>query len=306
MPAVCQLCGKAFGQYITTKHLVREHAGMTRDEYAERFGRAALKAPDYLAPIERSEDIRRRIGEGVSKAQRAKGDQHHARRPEVRAKMCRSAKARVATPEGRAQLDAAREAIDYVKCGRTRQERYEGTDKAREDHRRAVKASLAARRHNQAQPGYVHHTKRPEVRAKISVATTKMHRGGRLEPIYTMTKPHRALVQALQAVGLYEGFQSEYQLLYFVDEAHPEKRIALEVDGCYWHGCPLHAARYKKRRAITHTKHERNLAHAPGWRLFRFWEHDLAERLDDCVGLIRRVLDDPSFEVEPWEVPVIS
>jgi len=299
MPAICQLCGKPFGQYITRKHLQREH-GLTREEYAERFGKSSLKAPDYLAPIERSEEIRQKVGAGVSRAQRAKGDKHHMKRPEVRAKLSRSAKARASTPEGRAQLDTARQQIDHQKCGATRKEGYQKTPKAREDVACMVQASQEALAQLRAQPGYVAPQSRLEVRAKISAATTKMHREGRLQPIYTLTKPHRDLIAALQEARLYDGFQTEYQLLYFVDEAHPEKQIAIEVDGCFWHGCPEHASRYKKRRAVTRTKHERNLAHAPGWRIFRFWEHDLRERVADCVEVIKKALDDPTFMLEPW------
>jgi very-short-patch-repair endonuclease len=305
MPAICQLCGKPFGQYITGKHLQREH-GVTREEYAEKFGITSLKAPDYLAPIERSEEIRRKVGAGVSRAQRAKGDKHHMKRPEVRAKLRRTAKARASTPEGQAQLDAARQQIDHARIGRIRSQGYEQSPKAKEDHKRAIEASLTTRRYNQAQPGYVHHSKFPEFRAKISAATTQMHREGRLQPIYTLTKPHRDLIAALQEARLYEGFQTEYQLLYFVDEAHPEKRVALEVDGCFWHGCPEHAGCYKKRRAITRTKHERNLAYATGWRIFRFWEHDLQKRMSACVGVVRRALEDPDFVLDLWNVAVAA
>jgi DNA mismatch endonuclease (patch repair protein) len=61
------------------------------------------------------------------------------------------------------------------------------------------------------------------------------------------------------------------------------KRIAVFVDGCYWHGCPKHfvlprtnrkywadkIAVNRRRDADTDEK----LANE-GWRVIRFWEHE--------------------------------
>jgi DNA mismatch endonuclease (patch repair protein) len=63
-------------------------------------------------------------------------------------------------------------------------------------------------------------------------------------------------------------------------------RIAVFVDGCFWHGCPEHATWPKNNAAFWRTKIEGNrqrdfdtdvrLADA-GWMVIRVWEHEPAE-----------------------------
>jgi len=64
-------------------------------------------------------------------------------------------------------------------------------------------------------------------------------------------------------------------------------RIALFVDGCFWHGCPQHATWPKTRAAFWRNKIESNRARdrrvnrelrSRGWRVIRIWEHELTRR----------------------------
>ncbi len=59
-------------------------------------------------------------------------------------------------------------------------------------------------------------------------------------------------------------------------------RVAVFVDGCFWHGCPRHGTRPKVNRWYWDAKFGRNQARdrdtdrrlrALGWKVFRFWEH---------------------------------
>ena len=64
-------------------------------------------------------------------------------------------------------------------------------------------------------------------------------------------------------------------------------KLAVFVDGCFWHGCPIHATRPKQNAQFWKTKIAanqtrdrfvtRNLRRA-GWRVLRFWEHELAKK----------------------------
>jgi DNA mismatch endonuclease (patch repair protein) len=67
-------------------------------------------------------------------------------------------------------------------------------------------------------------------------------------------------------------------------------RLALFVDGCFWHGCPRHATRPKNNRAFWKKKLAGNkmrdqvvnrTLRRSGWRVIRIWECDLrnAERI---------------------------
>lgn len=74
------------------------------------------------------------------------------------------------------------------------------------------------------------------------------------------------------------------------DIAFTRRRLAVFVDGCFWHGCPLHSAIPRKnvtywaakiaRNKERDREHEIRLSEA-GWDVIRVWEHDdLAEAAD--------------------------
>ncbi len=67
----------------------------------------------------------------------------------------------------------------------------------------------------------------------------------------------------------------------FVFRTH---RLAVFVDGCFWHGCPLHATQPKTNAAFWRKKISANrtrdrlvsrTVRARGWRVLRIWEHEL-------------------------------
>ena len=64
-----------------------------------------------------------------------------------------------------------------------------------------------------------------------------------------------------------------------------QTRLAVFVDGCFWHACPKHATQPKNHRAFWRKKFARNKARdrlvtralrRAGWRVLRIWEHELA------------------------------
>ena len=73
-------------------------------------------------------------------------------------------------------------------------------------------------------------------------------------------------------------------------------RLALFVDGCFWHGCPKHATQPKGHRAFWKKKFASNKTRdilvtlalrRAGWRVLRIWEHELARKHE--VRLLRRI-----------------
>jgi len=67
------------------------------------------------------------------------------------------------------------------------------------------------------------------------------------------------------------------------DIVFPRSKVAVYVDGCYWHGCPDHGSTPKSNRAWWQAKFATNRARdadtdskldAAGWMVLRFWEHD--------------------------------
>lgn len=75
-----------------------------------------------------------------------------------------------------------------------------------------------------------------------------------------------------------------------------QMRLALFVDGCFWHGCPKHGTKPKGNAAFWRRKFSRNIARdrlvtralrATGWRVLRIWEHELARKNE--VRLLNRI-----------------
>ncbi len=81
------------------------------------------------------------------------------------------------------------------------------------------------------------------------------------------------------------------------DFVFPKLRLAVFVDGCFWHGCPRHATRPKGNAAFWRGKLAANKARdrlvsralpRAGWRVLRAWEHELAPK--NAARLVRRLL----------------
>ncbi len=65
------------------------------------------------------------------------------------------------------------------------------------------------------------------------------------------------------------------------------RRLAVFVDGCFWHGCPWHGTRPRGNAAFWRAKFRRNRARdrrdtrrlrREGWRVLRLWEHELRSK----------------------------
>lgn len=80
------------------------------------------------------------------------------------------------------------------------------------------------------------------------------------------------------------------------DVVFPRKKLAVFVDGCWWHGCPEHWAPPKANRAWWTQKVEANAARdrrnesaldAAGWTVVRVWEHEpvnvAADRIEALI-----------------------
>lgn len=71
-----------------------------------------------------------------------------------------------------------------------------------------------------------------------------------------------------------------------VDMVFPTARVAVFVDGCFWHSCPRHGTWPKNNAPFWRRKLEENVRRdrdtdarliADGWRVLRVWEHEAAE-----------------------------
>jgi DNA mismatch endonuclease, patch repair protein len=74
-------------------------------------------------------------------------------------------------------------------------------------------------------------------------------------------------------------------------------KVAVYVDGCFWHGCPEHGTMPKSNAEFWRSKLARNRERdaetdrrlrAQGWEVLRVWEHeDPAEAAERVAALVR-------------------
>lgn len=83
-----------------------------------------------------------------------------------------------------------------------------------------------------------------------------------------------------------------------VDIAFTRARVAVFVDGCFWHGCPDHASIPKNNREWWLAKLAANSARdrhtdeelrEDGWTVIRVWEHEDPTESADLVEKVVRL-----------------
>ncbi|MHB1846729.1 MAG: DNA (cytosine-5-)-methyltransferase [Deltaproteobacteria bacterium] len=113
------------------------------------------------------------------------------------------------------------------------------------------------------------------------------------------TKPENRLFDALEERGIvFERNQKPVEnLRREVDGCLAVEKVAVFVDGCFWHGCPVHSRPTKSNTQWWREKIDRNKARdldtdatllALGWLVVRVWEHEdpveAATRVEKAVA----------------------
>ncbi|MFJ8753246.1 very short patch repair endonuclease [Streptomyces sp. NPDC102441] len=87
-----------------------------------------------------------------------------------------------------------------------------------------------------------------------------------------------------------------------IDIAFTRAKVAVFLDGCFWHGCPEHATQPRSNAEWWRQKLDRNMARdvettehltAAGWTVLRFWEHEAAVLVAEQVA---EVVDRERFD----------
>lgn len=117
------------------------------------------------------------------------------------------------------------------------------------------------------------------------------------------TAPETALRRALHSRGF--RFQVDHPVAGLprrrADIVFTRVRLAVFVDGCFWHACPEHGTTPRTRNAWWTEKLDRNVARdrdtdarlrGAGWTVLRFWEHQSAEECADIVAGTYRALSE--------------
>lgn len=113
------------------------------------------------------------------------------------------------------------------------------------------------------------------------------------------TKPELTLRRALFRRGL--RFRVRMRLKGKPDIVFTRAKLAVFVDGCFWHGCPEHGTSPKSNSVYWIGKLARNrerdaevatMLAAQGWHVIRYWDHDVhgdLNRVADEIEALWRV-----------------
>lgn len=99
------------------------------------------------------------------------------------------------------------------------------------------------------------------------------------------TKPELAVRRLLHAQGLRYRVNARPlpELRRTADVVFRRQKLAVFIDGCYWHGCPVHYTAPRVNASFWSVKVQRNRERdadtncslgAAGWTVLRYWAHE--------------------------------
>lgn len=108
------------------------------------------------------------------------------------------------------------------------------------------------------------------------------------------TGPELAVRRMLHADGLRfrVSLRPVARLRRTADIVFTRSKVAVFIDGCFWHGCPIHATWPKTNSDYWSPKLSRNIERdlettaairAEGWRVLRFWAHQDPREVADAI-----------------------
>ncbi len=105
------------------------------------------------------------------------------------------------------------------------------------------------------------------------------------------------LIKVFRAYG-FVGWRRNAALFGKPDFVFSKYRVAVFVDGCFWHGCPKHGTVPKDNRTFWKAKLDRNIKRDVrvtkelkklGWKPLRIWQHEL-KKPERLARRLERVL----------------
>ena len=94
-------------------------------------------------------------------------------------------------------------------------------------------------------------------------------------------------------------YRLHYKITGKPDLVFVSKKVAVFIDSCFWHKCPLHHRQPNSNKDYWIPKLKRNEERAKevnkilikeGWKVVRIWEHEIKENKERCIKRIKRYL----------------
>ena len=154
----------------------------------------------------------------------------------------------------------------------------------RDDERANSEASRRMKRRSDAPSGNRQALTRSEIMARVKRRDTG---------------PERILRSALHSRGMRFRVDRRIEGIH-ADVVFAKQKVAVFVDGCFWHGCSQHATKPRSNTAYWLPKLDENkrrdsrqtaLLRQHGWIVLRVWEHECRDRLDAIVARIIKAVD---------------
>ncbi|MGW0335416.1 very short patch repair endonuclease [Streptomyces sp. NPDC003011] len=109
------------------------------------------------------------------------------------------------------------------------------------------------------------------------------------------TKPEQLIRRLVHAQGLRYRVAARPlpDLRRTADLVFRPAKVAVFIDGCYWHGCPQHYVAPKTNQGYWSEKILRNMERdrdtdqkltEAGWLVLRFWEHEASDACADIIA----------------------
>ncbi|MCB0553016.1 MAG: very short patch repair endonuclease [Phaeodactylibacter sp.] len=114
------------------------------------------------------------------------------------------------------------------------------------------------------------------------------------------TKPELLLRKALWSGGI-KGYRLHWKKAPGrPDIAFPGKKVAIFVNGCFWHRCPHcdpHMPRSntafweeKFKKNVSRDKKKAKLLEDEGWEVLTVWECQIKGNVEECVNQVKKIL----------------
>jgi DNA mismatch endonuclease, patch repair protein len=126
------------------------------------------------------------------------------------------------------------------------------------------------------------------------------------------TKPELVVRSLLHGRGL--RFRKHLQvrlteLTVRPDIVFPRQKLAVFIDGCFWHNCPTHGNVPRANTDYWRPKLQRNVERdqavnvalvAAGWSVIRAWEHEPAPEIADRISVALAAAPDAGSDSSVW------
>ena len=103
-----------------------------------------------------------------------------------------------------------------------------------------------------------------------------------------------------------KGWKAQEKLVGTPDVFFPNYKLAIFLDGCFWHSCPkcghIPKTNFKYWKAklannVLRDSKKKIALENEGYTVIRFWEHELINDIDGCIELLKDKIEENLIEI---------